>query len=119
VQLVPSGRGALVQPPGPQVSVVHSLPSLHWALDGVPAQAPPPHVSDSVQATLSLQESVLFVMTHPLASAEGLAGLQASVVQPLPSLQRELTGVPTHAPPEQVSGRVQNTPSSHALVLFV
>ena len=61
-------------------SSVHTLASLQFgAAPGT--QAPPLHVSFAVQASPSLQGFVLFVKTHPLA------GLQESVVQPLPSLQ--------------------------------
>jgi hypothetical protein len=75
-------------------------------------------VSFSVQLTPSLQDVALFVMTHPFAFAEGLPGLQTSVVQPLLSLHRALLGLPTQVPPEQVSGSVQNSPSSHGFELF-
>ena len=64
-----------------------------------------------MHASPSLQAIVLFVNTQPVA------GLQASVVQTLPSLQT--TGVPVHVPPPQVSPVVHALPSSQAIVVFV
>jgi hypothetical protein len=87
-----------------QVSVVQPLPSLHAALLGVPAQAPPPQVSLFVQLRPSLHGSVLLVERQPvLPFAPGDAGLHVSVVHRLPSLQLVLTGVLTQLPLTHVS----------------
>jgi hypothetical protein len=77
-----------------------------------PTQAPPEQVSPVVQALPSLQLAVLFVWVQPVA------GLQASVVQGLLSLQFAAVP-PTQAPPEQVSPVVQALPSLQLAVLLV
>jgi hypothetical protein len=96
---------------GLQLSSVHTLPSLQTR-GGPPLHVPPPQVSLVVQALLSLQEAVLFVWKHPVA------GLQASSVQTLLSLQSG-GGPPLHVPPPQVSFVVQALLSVHEAVLFV
>ena len=78
---------------------------------GPPTQAPSTQVSLVVQALPSLHETVLFVCAQPLA------GLQVSVVQPLPSSQFG-AAPPTHTPPEHVSFVVQALPSLHTATLF-
>jgi hypothetical protein len=94
------------------VSVVHTLLSLQ--ITGVPGlQTPPPHVSPLVQAFPSSQATVLFVKTHPVA------GLHASSVQMLLSLQFSVPVPGWQLPPPQVSPIVQAFPSSQAAVLFV
>lgn len=79
---------------------------------GPPTQAPSTQVSLVVQALLSLHETVLVVCAQPLA------GLQVSVVQPLPSSQTG-GGPPRQDPPEHVSPVVHGFPSSHGLALLV
>jgi hypothetical protein len=99
-----------VQPPLElQVSVVHTLLSSQpSALPGM--QVPPAHVSLTVQSLLSVQDAVLLLKVQPLA------GLHASSVQTLPSLQ--LTVAPgMHAPPPHVSPWVHALPSLHATLL--
>jgi hypothetical protein len=63
-----------------------------------------------VQALPSSQEAVLLVWTQPVP------GLQESSVHGLPSLQ--LSVVPEHEPPAQVSSVVQALPSLHGKALF-
>ena len=83
---------------GLQLSFVHPLLSLQTT--AAPGwHVPPPHTSPDVHAFASSQGTVLFVNTHPVA------GLQLSFVQPLPSTHT--IGVPTQAPPVQVSPCVQ------------
>ena len=77
---------------------------------GPPTQAPSTQVSLVVQALPSLHETVLFVCAQPFA------GLQVSVVQPLPSSHTG-GGPPRQAPPVQVSPVVHAFPSLHGLVL--
>ena len=90
VQAFPSSQAIVLfvytQPvAGLQLSVVQMLLSLQTTAE--PAlQVPPPHVSPEVQAFPSSQAIVLLVYTHPVV------GLQLSVVQTLPSLQK--TGAP-------------------------
>ena len=102
---------------GSQLSVVHALPSsqstgsltqllftqrsfvVHALLSsqsggGPPTQEPPEHLSAVVQALPSSQDTVLFECVQPVA------GLQASVVQTLLSLQSG-GGPPAQLPPEQ------------------
>jgi hypothetical protein len=108
-----SGPAVFEQRPGDgsQESVVQRLPSLQSG-GGPPRQVPPWQTSPVVQAFPSLHEAVLFVLMQPAA------GLQASSVQTLPSLQ--LGGVlPTQVPPAQTSTVVQALPSLHAAELFV
>jgi len=92
-------------------SVVQGLPSSQLGA-GPPTQLPPLQVSLVVQASLSLQGSVLLTCTQPVA------GLQESSVQGLTSLQLG-GGPPTQLPPLQVSLVVQALPSSHGSVLSV
>ena len=116
VQTSPSLQSALLstctQPiPGSQLSLVHTFPSLQSS-GGPGVQAPLLHRSLTVQALPSLHTFVLFTCVQPVA------GLQPSVVQPLPSSQ--LTAAPgTHCPPLHVSLWVQALPSSQGSVLFV
>jgi hypothetical protein len=78
---------------------------------GVPTQLPLTQTSPDVQAWPSLHGLVLLTFTHPEA------GLQESLVQPLPSLQLG-GGPPTQLPPEQVSLVVQALPSLQGFELF-
>src|SRR5262245_16814765 len=86
VHAVQPATGVTVQPVcGLQPSVVQALPSLQ--VNCAPRlHVPPPQVSLPLQALPSEQPLLLFVCEQPLP------GLQASLVQPLLSLQ--LTGVP-------------------------
>jgi hypothetical protein len=93
-----------------QESSVQRLPSLHTG-GPPPTHAPLEHVSLVVQALWSSQGSLLLVKMQPLA------GLQVSVVQPLPSLHA-VGPPPTQAPPEQVSLVVQALPSLQGPLLF-
>jgi hypothetical protein len=68
------------------------------------------HWSPDVHASSSSQASVLFENTQPVAV------LQLSVVQKLASSQA--IGVPTQAPPEQLSPVVHAFPSEQAFALF-
>jgi glyoxylate utilization-related uncharacterized protein len=96
---------------GLQPSSVQPLPSLQ--LGGAPpTQAPAPHASLVVQALPSLHSAVLLVWVQPVA------GLQASFVHTLPSLQFG-GGPPTHVPPLQVSPSVQALPSLQEAALLV
>ena len=85
VQALPSSHGkpldvlVCTQPvPGVHESVVQTLPSSQFGA-GPPTQVPPEQVSLVVQALPSLQGAVLLVCVQPVE------GLQASVVQWLPS----------------------------------
>jgi hypothetical protein len=78
---------------------------------GVPAQAPPLHVSPDVQALPSLQGAVLLTKVQPPLPSH------ASVVQGLPSSQ--LYAVPLQVPFAQVSFLVQALPSSQEVVFGV
>jgi glyoxylate utilization-related uncharacterized protein len=116
VQALPSLQELLLlvnlQPEtGSHESVVQTFPSLQTKA-GPPTHAPAEQASPVVQAFPSVQALLLFVNTHPVA------GLHASVVQTLPSLQVS-AGPATHAPPEQVSPVVQAFPSLQGLLLFV
>jgi hypothetical protein len=92
------------------VSSVQGLASLQ--LSAVPGrQLPNVQASPTVQAFWSSQPAVLLAKTQPVA------GSQLSVVHSFWSSHD--TGVPTQAPPEQVSCDVHALPSVHALVLFV
>ena len=73
---------------------------------------PPAQESPAVQALPSSQALALFAKMQPVA------GLHASVVHALPSLQTRATPA-WHEPPPHVSAVVQAFPSSHAAVLFV
>jgi len=86
-------------------------------LFGVPTQTPLTHVSFCVQAAESVQGFVLFVYTQPDAFAEGLDGLQVSVVHTCRSSHAEFTGTLTQVPPEHVSV-VQAFPSLHVRASF-
>ena len=113
---LPSLQGLLLllktQPlAGLQLSFVQPLLSLQVS-GGPPTHVPPEQVSFVEQALPSLQGSVLFVNTQPLA------GLQLSFVQPLSSLH--VSGAPpTHDPAAQVSFVEHALPSSQGSVLFV
>jgi hypothetical protein len=116
VQALPSSQAAVLllcrQPTmKSQESSVHTLPSSQ--LGGAPpTQIPPEQVSLVVHALPSLQGAVLLTCVQPEA------GLQASSVHTLPSLQ--LGGAPpTQMPPAQVSLVVQALPSLHESVLLV
>ena len=96
VQALPSLHDAvlfvLTQPvAGLHESFVQALLSLQLSA-GPPTQVPPLHVSPVVQAFPSLQGSVLFALTQPVA------GLHESFVHALPSLQLG-AGPPTQMPP--------------------
>jgi hypothetical protein len=85
-----------VQPlAGLQASVVHTLLSLQSG-GGPPAQLPPAQWSPVVHALPSSQGSLLFTCVQPVA------GLQASVVHTLLSLQLG-GGPPTQVPLEHWS----------------
>src|SRR5439155_1620026 len=92
-------------------SSVQTLPSLQFG-GAPPRQVPPAHVSAVVHASPSSHGVVLSVCTRPVA------GLHASSVQTLPSLQLG-GGPPRHAPPAHVSAVVHAFPSSQGEVLFV
>jgi hypothetical protein len=92
-------------------SSVHGLLSLQPSA-GPPTQDPPLQASAVVHAFPSLQATVLFVCTQPVA------GLQESSVQPFPSSHAS-DGPPTHAPLTHASPVVHALPSSHATALFV
>src|SRR6266849_1382115 len=116
VQAFPSLQGPVLlvctQPvAGTQLSSVQTLPSSQLGA-GPPTQVPPLHASLVVQAFPSLHGLVLLVCTQPVS------GLQASVVQTLPSSQLG-AGPPTQVPPLQVSLVVQAFPSLQGLVLLV
>ena len=101
----------LTQPvAGTHASSVQTLLSLQFVAEP-PTQNPPEHVSAVVQALPSLQEAVLFALTHPVA------GTHESSVQTLLSLQFGAEP-PTQDPPAQVSAVVQALPSSQEAVLF-
>ena len=111
-QEVPLGRGAFEHPrTGPQVSMVHTLPSSHErAVPGV--QTPLWHVSVPLQTSASTH-GVPFtsgVCEHPLI------GLQVSVVQVLLSLQLS-AGPVAQTPLWQVSAPLHTLPSAHGVPL--
>ena len=96
---------------GEQLSVVHTLLSLHANVP-VPPHVPPEQVSPVVHGFPSLQLAVLLTKPHCPVS-----GKHTSVVQTLLSLQ--VLGVPPlHEPPPQTSFSVQGFPSSQAAVLL-
>jgi hypothetical protein len=108
---VPFGRVAVWQPlEGLHESVVQGLPSLQIG-GGPPWQVPAPQASLVVQALLSLHGPVLSTWVQPEP------GLQASVVQTLPSSQPS-GGPPAQLPPLQASPVVQALPSVHGALLF-
>src|SRR2546425_1069885 len=116
VQALPSLPGAVCggftrRSGGSQEPSVQTLPSLQLGA-GPPTQTPPAQVSAVVQALPSLQGAVFGVFTQPVA------GLQASSVQTLPSLQLG-AGPPTQTPPAQVSAVVQALPSVQAAAVGV
>jgi hypothetical protein len=115
VHAFPSSQAAVLfvctQPvAGLHESSVQPLPSLQPS-GADPTHTPPEQVSTVVHAFPSLQATVLFVCTHPVAA------LQESSVQGLLSLQPS-AGPPTQAPALQTSPVVQPLPSSHAAVLL-
>src|SRR2546428_10823874 len=91
---------------GSHESSVQTFASLQLGA-GPPTHTPPAQVSAVVQALPSVQGAVFDVFTQPVA------GLQASSVQTLPSLQLS-AAPPTQTPPAQVSAVVQAFPSLHA-----
>src|SRR6185436_4267721 len=114
-----------------KAAITHSMSML-------PTHVPLPQVSPVVQASPSLQLPVMFEWTQPRnglhassvhcspslqLSGPGdtqapVAGLQVSLpLQRLPSSQ--VTGVPVHEPPPQLSPVVQRSPSSQLLELLV
>src|SRR5439155_1308198 len=116
VQALASSQGAVfgvwTQPvAGSHESSVQTFASLQLG-GGPPTQVPPAHVSVVVQALPSVQDAVFAVFTQPNA------GLQASSVQTLASLQLR-PGPPTQTPPAQVSAVVQALPSLHVAMVGV
>jgi hypothetical protein len=99
---VPFAAGRLVQVPVPmlQASIVQALPSSQTT--GVPVQAPFAHWSGVVQRLPSLHAVPFAAGTLPHVP---VAGLQASVVQALPSSHP--TAVPVQAPSRHWSAVVQ------------
>ena len=93
-----------------QLSFVHGLPSLQVGA-GPPTQLPPLHVSFVVHALPSLQGTVLFVKTHPVAVEH------ESLVHGLPSLHTS-AAPPLHTPAAQASLVVHALPSSHVPAMF-
>jgi hypothetical protein len=141
VQTFPSsqlGGGPPTQTPRTQASfVVQAFPSLHWAKlfvkiqpcagaqlssvhplaslqtgGGPPRQTPAEHASPVVHAFPSSQGLALLVCVQPVA------GLQASIVQILPSSQSGGTP-PTHVPAEHTSPVVHALPSLHGAALLL
>jgi hypothetical protein len=96
-----------------QWSSVQPLPSSHSrSCAQLAVHVPPWHMPMIIVPILQRLPSVVEVWTHPAAAS------QASIVQPFPSLQSRI--VPgMQIPPEQVSPKVQASPSSQAEVLFV
>jgi hypothetical protein len=88
---------------------VHGLLSLQ-SVAAPPVHVPFAQVSPVVQALPSSQDTVLFVLTQPVA------GLQLSSVHGLASSQLA-AGPLAQAPPPHVSPVVQALPSSHGAVL--
>ena len=116
VQASPSLQGAVLltcaQPlAGSQLSSVQTLPSSQLGA-GPTTQIPPAQVSPVVQESLSLQDTVLFRWTQPVA------GSQPSSVHTFPSSQ-SVAGPTTQIPPAQVSLAVQASPSLQGAALFV
>ena len=115
LQALPSATGGSEQKPD---DGSHTPAAWHWSLapqtTWAPGwQAPPPHVSPTVQAFPSVQALVLLVKTHPAA------GVHVSVVHGLWSLQSSVPVPGWHVPPPQMSPTVHVLPSEHAFVLFV
>src|SRR3990172_1871560 len=94
-----------------QASSVHILPSSQKS--GEPdVHIPPLQTSIVVQTFPSSQRLLLFVFVHPLTESH------VSSVHTLPSLQK--LGAPdVHTPSLQMSPKVQASPSSQGLLLFV
>src|SRR3989304_960577 len=94
-----------------QASSVHILPSSQEI--GMPdVHTPSLQTSIKVQASPSSQAAILFVFVHPLTESH------VSSVHTLPSLQK--LGAPdVHTPSLQMSPKVQASPSSQGLLLFV
>lgn len=91
-----------------QLSAVHGSPSSQSTT--APLQVPPPQTSLAVQASPSLQEAVLLLVTQPVDT------LQLSVVQT--SLSSQFLAAPAvQVPALQASPSVQALPSSHEAVL--
>jgi hypothetical protein len=116
VQASPSSQGAvllaLTQPvAGSQESSVQVLLSSQFG-GAPPTHAPALHVSAVVQASPSLQGTLLLAFTQPVA------GSQESLVHTFPSSQFA-AGPLLHAPLLQVSPTVQASPSSQGAVLLL
>jgi hypothetical protein len=114
VQAFPSSQAAVLSVwthpvAGSQESSVQGLLSLQ-SVAAPPVHVPLAQVSPVVQALPSSQDTVLFVLTQPVA------GLQLSSVHGLASSQLA-AGPLTQAPPPHVSPVVQALPSSHGAVL--
>ena len=92
-------------------SLVQTFPSSQLSA-GPPTHVPLLQVSPEVQAFASLHVAALFVCVHPVA------GLQASSVHTLPSLQLG-AAPPTQTLPLQASAVVHAFPSSQSAVLSV
>ena len=115
VHAFPSLHGAVLFVLTQPVDVLHesfvqTLPSLQLGA-GPPTHVPPLHVSAVVHAFPSLQDTVLFALTHPVDV------LHESFVQTLLSLQLS-AGPPTQVPSLHASGVVQAFPSLQEAVLF-
>ena len=112
LSLQASALAVNTQPPlALQLSVVHVLPSLQTT-PTPEMQVPPPHLSPVVQELPSSQGSVLASCVQPLAAA------QPSFVHMLSSLQ-SVAAPGKHAPPLQVSPKVQALLSLHGSLLLV
>src|SRR6185369_3957001 len=116
VQNRPSSHGAVLftllheSVSSAQVSVVQALASSQ-VVAGPPTQTPPAHASPFVQNNPSSHGTVLLRL-----SQTSVASLHVSVVHRLVSAQSR--AVPLQAPFAHVSFTVQNSESSHAIVLF-
>ena len=109
-QAVSSSRGVCAQPfSGSQAAAVHGLSSAGHSM-AMPAQAPPPHTSWSVQRLLSSHAvpSATSDWPHPFTAS------QEAVVHALLSSGHSTAG-PAHCPAWQASSVVHAFPSSHAV----
>ena len=126
VQALPSSHGVLLDFATAEQAPFDGLqvPTLHWSLwalqsTGVPGlhwRVAMSHVLIPSQA-LPFSQSASFVQPQGAGSKVHRACvlLQPSVVQAMPSLHTRAG--PPHVPAVQVSGFVQNTPSSHGVPL--